>query len=369
MRVLLLAALVACANPQPGSGDGDVVGPFTGETHRFAIDRFDLPGNSTEAKLEGDDLTGDGTVDNQVGALIASLIIDKDLAPNPQDLSATGLLPTTIEIQANNLFNDDHVGVSYVGRPGDSAIPVGGTFDAGTFISNRTAISTHSAEGSLVLPIFIDADPTEFPLDHGELDLVSDNLGGYTGQLRGLIHSDVAIHQAAISIYQMLLANPAQHLGFELLLRLTTPLSVDAIEHSSLLQSVLEPDVRLGGETWISIGFQFHMSPCDSGSCMPTQVIDHCDDRVRDSDETDIDCGGSCHACGFSTKCAIDADCQTGHCDSGACREPTCTDGVKNGYEGDVDCGGECGGCPGESCTANDQCASGHCALSAGECS
>ena len=252
--------------------------------------------------------------------------------------------------------------MSYIGQPGDSAIPVGGAFEAGTFNSNRTAISTHPAEGSIILPIFIDADPTEFPLDHGEIDLVSDNLGGYTGQLRGLIHTDVAIHQAAVSIYQMLLANPAQHLGFEYLLRLTAPLSVESIEQSALLQGVLEPDVHLANDTWISIGFQFHMSPCDSGSCMPTQIIDHCDDRIQDSDETDIDCGGSCKACGFSTKCAIDADCQTGHCDSGACREPTCTDGVKNGYEGGVDCGTyECGGCAGDECTGNDQCKSGRC--------
>jgi hypothetical protein len=103
---------------------------------------------------------------------------------------------------------------------------------------------------------------------------------------------------------------------------------------------------------------------------MPTQIIDHCDDRIQDSDETDIDCGGSCKACGFSTKCAIDADCQTGHCDSGACREPTCTDGIKNGYEGGVDCGTyECGGCAGDTCTGNDQCKSGHCDSSYGACS
>lgn len=343
MRALLLAALVACNSPQPG--DGDVTGPFTGATHRFAIDRFDLPGNRDEVRLEGDDLDGDGIVDNAIGSLFVSLIDQDDVAPHAQDLSATGLLPTTIEIQANDLVDDDHVGVSYIGRPGDSSLPVGGGFKNGTFISNRTVTSTHFAEGSIILPFFIDADPTQFALDHGEIDLVADGDGGYTGQLRGLIHADVALHQAAVSISQMLLANPAQHVGFLYVLRLMGPFSVETIEQS-YLKDLLAPDVTRDGVQWVSIGFQFHMSPCDVGSCMSTEIIDHCDDRIQDGDETDIDCGGSCHACGFSTTCATDTDCQTGHCDEGSCRAPTCHDGVKNGFEQGIDCGTyECGVC------------------------
>ena len=97
-------------------------------------------------------------------------------------------------------------------------------------------------------------------------------------------------------------------------------------------------------QNWLSFGIIVHLVPCDDGTCAPATVIDHCDDRIQDGDETDIDCGGSCRACGFDTKCEVAADCQTGACDAGMCREPSCSDGIQDGFETGVDCGTY--GCP-----------------------
>jgi hypothetical protein len=86
---------------------------------------------------------------------------------------------------------------------------------------------------------------------------------------------------------------------------------------------------------------------CDgNGTCVAT----HCNDGVKDADETDTDCGGSCGATckdtGPQQKCKVAGDCISGVC-SGTplvCQPPACNDGVRNGAETDKDCGG--GTCP-----------------------
>src|SRR6185503_17208481 len=50
--------------------------------------------------------------------------------------------------------------------------------------------------------------------------------------------------------------------------------------------------------------------------------------------ETDIDCGGAhCPACPPGAACAVDADCDLGHCDQGWCGGYSCSDGWRNGDE------------------------------------
>lgn len=61
-----------------------------------------------------------------------------------------------------------------------------------------------------------------------------------------------------------------------------------------------------------------------------------CSDGVQNGDESGVDCGGSCAACGA---------------------EPTCDDGVQNGDETGVDCGGDCAACTTEkSCVSTMSC-------------
>lgn len=348
MRLLaclpVLAACAACTSAPPTDA------PFTGEVHRYAIDSFDLPMSNQQARMLADDLDGDHQVDNQVGMVIATLATQMDLAPNPADLRK--LLPSAVEINTHDLIEDDHVGVSYIGRPGDLSTPATGTFSGGVFVSERTRDTAHPANGAMVLPVFSDADPTEFPLQHGEIDLQPDGSGGYTGQLRGLIDPAIALKQAALSTYQMLRANPHDHVDFAQILTgdildSNAPhveVTLANIEASPLFLALVGPDLTIDGAHWLSFGFGFHLVPCDAGTCAPATVIDHCDDRVQDDDETDIDCGGSCHACGFDTKCEVATDCQTVACDAGKCREPSCSDGIQDGFETGVDCGTF--GCP-----------------------
>src|SRR6185312_5053600 len=82
---------------------------------------------------------------------------------------------------------------------------------------------------------------------------------------------------------------------------------------------------------------------CDgNGNCSAS----HCTDGVKDSDESDVDCGGSCSTkCADFQKCNSGTDCTNKVCSGadggeGTCAAPTCGDHVQNGNETDVDCGG-----------------------------
>jgi hypothetical protein len=355
----LLPFLAACTG---GAGD-DVVGPFTGATHRYVIDRYTLPTANAQATQLGDDLDGNGTIDNEVGIIFGTLSGQGDLTKYASSMSAVGLLPSAVMIQADSLADDDSVGVSYIGRPGDTSVPVGGRFVGGVFSSNRTATTEHGAEGTLVLPVFIDADPTGFVLDRGEIDLTPDSTG-YSGLIRGEIASDVALEAAATSMQQMVMSNPKDHAPFGSLLDGNEDgrVTVDEVTQSPLITALLEPDLKRDGASFLSIGFGVHLIPCETGTCLPTAIADSCHDRVLDGDETDIDCGGSCRACGFDATCALASDCQTGVCDAGTCAAPTCSDQIQDGFEQGVDCGNsQCGACAGANCTENAACHSNKC--------
>jgi hypothetical protein len=103
---------------------------------------------------------------------------------------------------------------------------------------------------------------------------------------------------------------------------------------------------------------------CPAGACM----ADTCNDRQRNGNETDIDCGGGCLTCALAASCAVDVDCQSGSCAVGVCVEASCSDGRKNGGEAAVDCGGNCplGCASGATCRDDADCSSRRCA--AGVC-
>jgi len=67
---------------------------------------------------------------------------------------------------------------------------------------------------------------------------------------------------------------------------------------------------------------------------------------VKNSAETDVDCGGACPACWDGAKCLKGTDCKSDVCKNKLCAKPGCTDKVKNGSETDADCGGwTCAAC------------------------
>jgi len=94
-----------------------------------------------------------------------------------------------------------------------------------------------------------------------------------------------------------------------------------------------------------TIGFSCSRdSECDSGSCADNKCVEStCSNGIKDSDETDIDCGGECDKCRSGRTCIINLDCSSNLCDSGICvRVDRCDDGILNGDETGIDCGGTC---------------------------
>jgi len=119
-------------------------------------------------------------------------------------------------------------------------------------------------------------------------------------------------------------------------------------------------------------------SDCKSGTCTAgICVVFGLDDGVKNAGETDIDCGGPrVKKCGVGEDCLTGNDCTSGVCTNATktCAAPSLHDKVKNGDETDIDCGGpppakRCG--PGQGCKAHSDCTTdgcgfdGTCALSA----
>lgn len=53
-------------------------------------------------------------------------------------------------------------------------------------------------------------------------------------------------------------------------------------------------------------------------------AADPCENQLRDGDETDVDCGGSCGPCLAGAACSAAADCISRRCFEGACCDPPC---------------------------------------------
>ncbi len=143
-----------------------------------------------------------------------------------------------------------------------------------------------------------------------------------------------------------------------------------------------------GAETSVDCGGP-DCSPCVDGEacasasdCRGASCIDgmcrasggHCENGLKDADESGTDCGGvECKSCVSDDECAGPSDCGSGVCRDGICLAETCTDNVINGAESDVDCGGTCDPCDDDaSCSDGGDCQSGVCTLglcSAASCS
>lgn len=101
---------------------------------------------------------------------------------------------------------------------------------------------------------------------------------------------------------------------------------------------------------------------CATGTtCYQETGCVSCGDGVKNGDETDVDCGGSCNPCADKLACVLPKDCVSTNCKNGTCI--SCFDGVKNGGEAEIDCGGtsSCLTCPGTSCFVATECALGFC--------
>jgi len=101
----------------------------------------------------------------------------------------------------------------------------------------------------------------------------------------------------------------------------------------------------------------------DSGGA-PGVTLNACENLTKDANEADVDCGGQskCARCASNSRCTINQDCESDFCLAKRCEEPSCTDKVKNQDETGVDCGGSCKPCSiGKPCSSNEDCSDSYC--------
>lgn len=358
-------ALAACSDPS------DTVGPFTGPTHRFLIDRFDVPRDTEAASAVATDLDGDGLLDNKLGNATSVLATTSDLTTDAPSMFASGVLDQVLEIQADDLDNDPSVGVRF-GAPGELGELLGGSITAGVFTTGFRPDRQPGCCSAVTLPVFVNADPLHVPVDEVQIELVPTEADGYEGVMRGGIPESAARDAAYRGLVEMFETEPERHLVFARGIDADRDdvLSKEELD-GSVISLLVAADIRLRGTTSgrddsVSFAFSMHLTPCRAdGTCpllLPGPFVG-CRDRRRAGLETDVDCGGpECQKCAAAKGCSIAQDCQSNACDAGACRAPSCTDGVRDGYEGDVDCGGSCPSCAtGKLCAADSDCTSGSC--------
>ena len=352
-RPLVFLVFAACASESAPDIE------YTGEARRFVVDSIAVPMTNTQAREFGLDLNGDRTVDNQLGMVISTLTNFEDVTKHGAEMIASGAIASSVEIVADDFATDDTVAVRYFGADGEHAELVGGSLVDGRF-------TTEIADGIAIakLPVFVDADPIVVRLTHMRVTLTADGRGGFDANIAGAIDADEAKGAAFTGAKQMIEARPAEHITFFRMLD-TMPndfnLTQYEFEHDSIIASLLAPDITIDRNEMLSIGFRVHLSPCAAGNCVTAPPAAPCFDRVRDADETDIDCGGACGACAQGATCTSGDDCQSLSC-NGTCSAPSCGNGVLDGFETDIDCGGLCGGCAlGQDCWSNGDCAGHQC--------
>jgi len=343
----------------------DADAPLTGATHRYALDGIVLPMTNAEAHALGTDLDGDGTVDNQLGAVISSLAGEGDVTSHSFDMIAGGSLPSAIEIITDDLENDSSVGLNYLGTPGASSAVLRGRFIDGWFRPDDLASTSLLGAAQLLLPVFTEADPSPVNVFALQVTLAPDGGGGFNADVFAAVPVEPALLESvALGATQMIHSEPSDHRTFAALFDTNGDgvISADEVATNSLFVSLLSPDITIRGHHALSLGFHAHFRACESGQCLDDVPFDRCFDRQLDGDETDIDCGGSCRKCEAGATCVSGSDCETTTCDQGHCGPPSCTNGSRDGLETDVDCGGGCAGCAiGQRCYGSDDCASGQC--------
>jgi hypothetical protein len=370
--VLLFALLAGCggaAKLPDGYGP-----PFSGAVQRYyvsslALSTFDENGQPADADAYAVDLGGkDAKPDNALGELTHLLHVEIMSQSHVADVVAARAVDAAVEIQSDDpmLQEDAHVGVRWLGdisaagpftRPvGDQA---GGTLHGGALTTTRIGAAASLPRGALVYPLFSDAAPSRLPVAGWQMTLSPDGQGGYDGRIQGVIAVDALVPALLPGFRQAIAAHPEHHPRF--ISQLDTNgdgvLTDAELADNGLVTSALSADVQLpatGSEPLFSFAAAVKLLPCDDDACTRPLPAASCFDRVRNGDETDVDCGGACGACAPGLACGGDADCNTGHCDGGYCRQPSCTDAVKDGFEIDIDCGPGCGPCvTGSQCLVN----------------
>lgn len=332
----MLVVVGACTSTSPPS-------PVSGPIARFAVDRITLPASQHDALAFADDLDGRNGADNELGMVIGTLASQNDLSPYSADVIASGVVASSLTLQADSLDEAAAARAYYYGADGDAADAIDGKIIDGTFASARTRSTREPGGAVLRLPVFLDADPTVVSLQAMEIDLAPDGSGGYDAVVRGGVLPQDLLPAVADGLQQMCAADPDAH--YFLIEQVDGNrdgrITADELEQSQYIGPLLAPDLVLFDRDVVSFGFSAHVVPCASGQCVTTPPAHSCHDRVRDGDETGVDCGGSCMPCKPAA--------------------PSCSDGIRDGFETDVDCGWNCGPCAaGLHCQGDSDCTTGY---------
>lgn len=366
-----------------GGSPSLVTGPFGGATHRFRVDQLTLPVRTAGVGVPFADDFGDGIRHNQLAEVVGVIGLAGLQSQSIAAELAAGSIDLRVELVSEDtrLEEDASVGVRFLGGAHADGDQMGATLHKGKLVSNRIAEMRAPLSASISLPLFANADPVEWPLEAIELELTADGHGGFDGQLHAAAAtaaggSDALVGAAYPAFVQMVTAHPeaegwAIH-NFDS--NRDGQISTAELAGNSWVEAAIEPDVQLHDATGrfapaklpgdpalrdaLTVGVGFHLVACGDDACTLPPAAPRCDDRVRNGDESAVDCGGSCARCAAGLACVSDGDCQSGACGGGFCAPPTCSDGVRDGFETDIDCGPGCAPCAaGKQCFDDSDCA------------
>jgi hypothetical protein len=296
--VMVMGIMVGCGG---AAAPQDVVGPFEGTTTRFYVASLVLPDQRGAFSV---DLDGDGTADNQLGAIVGGLEGWKLNNPFAADLVAARVIDASVDIISSDpaLRNDAHVGVRWNGARGIEGDDTGGVLADGKLTTNAIVWTKRPATGVIELPVLRNADASQLPLESWQLELWPVGDGSFTGELQAVVASDVLVGAFYPALRQMIAAGGDNQEQVMRVLDLDKngEVSVAEFAEAGLIENLLSPDVRWEGKDQhaLSLAVWVRLQPCKDAACTRPLPAPTCHDRIKNGDETQVDCGGAtCAPC------------------------------------------------------------------------
>jgi hypothetical protein len=272
----------------------------SGSHYHYVINSITWPETSNDARALAFDLDGNGTLDNQLGMVTATMRSQGFDLQTPQDQEiARGAVLMLADLQATDLTTATGAGFTTYGGENPNPAPCNGSADTvcghhltgtGTFdvaampretpiVGAITSGQYTGGPGKLPMQLSIVAStPVSTTLLAAHAKLTATGSGIMQGVIGGAIPAtdfDLKVYPAmAVSFQQTVqrdcsqLANPPQcgctasSTGATLIsLFDTTPsnctISSDEVKNNSLIQALFAPDVTINGQMALSAGFGF----------------------------------------------------------------------------------------------------------------
>lgn len=289
MRAVLIAMLLV------GCGDNELT--LDGPHYQYVMSDMRIPVNNNAAREDGLDLSGDGTVDNQLGMVFGTLkSMGLGVDGTAREALLRGGVTLLADIQTLDFENIDLAGVTtYLGRDpspapcldptrietcgqqllgtGRFSIESGSDSDHGTGAISKGVFS--AAVGVLPVQIALDVNaPLRLDLHVARIKFTSISETGFSGVIGGAITKAdvdrVVIPQAATEIARIVAAECGQPGGIlpcgcidggraEILqnffdLNKDCMVALDEVATDGLVRALLSPDVGKNGRDGLSFG-------------------------------------------------------------------------------------------------------------------